>query len=388
MTGLLLKKFIKSKNYNDSTTREKVGILAGSVGIIINILLFAAKFTVGSIFGFVSVTADAINNLSDSGSSVISLISSKLSNKSPDKEHPFGHQRIEYIASMCITFIIILLGGSLFYSSVQKIFSPDESDFSVITIVVLAISAVVKLWLYFFNMKLSKTISSIVFEATAIDSISDTGATLAVILSLVLSPIIGIKLDGFAGAFVAVLIFKEAINIIKDTSNHIIGTPPDKNLCDNFIEYILSFEGIIGVHDLMIHNYGPNRMYASVHAEISGSMSILKAHDVVDGIERAVQQKFGIQVVIHMDPVSEFDDEIEKIHNVCVEAVKAVDYRLTIHDFRVIKSSVQYKVLFDIARPYEVTITMKEIIENTINLILQKISTLQVIIEVDDIYTR
>lgn len=386
----MLKKVVPSGNYGDNEAREKVGVFAGIVGIIVNFVLFAAKFTVGSLFGFVSITADAFNNLSDCGSSVISIVSSRMSSKSPDKEHPFGHQRIEYIASLGISFIILFLGVSLFYSSVLRVMNPEKSVGGIVVIAVLTLSSLMKLWLYFFNKKAAALISSTVIKAVSLDSLSDAAATFGVLISVLLSPVIGFDLDGIAGMLVAALILKEGIGIIRETFNHIIGSPPDKDLIEGLTSYITGNEEVLNTHDLIVHSYGPNRIFASVHAEMPGTMSLRDAHEIADRIERAVSEKFGVSLTVHMDPSSAETSSQNYYFDICRNEVVAVYESLSIHGFRYEEAKNEdeaNRIYFDVTKPYSSPLSTDEIYKTLFERISNRFPEFAIYIAVDEVFT-
>ena len=383
MLNKIFKRLVPSGNYNDNQSREKITVFSGFMGIILNVLLFATKFAVGSLFGIVSVTADAFNNLSDCGSSLVSIFSSKLSGKSPDKEHPYGHARIEYIASLCISFIILFLGFSLLYSSFLRILNPEETKLDIRVFIVLVLSVLVKLWMFYFNKKSSKLINSTVLKAVSLDSLSDSIATVAVLVSLLLSPVIGFDLDGFAGIIVAMLILKEGISVIKETLGHIIGSPADKQLTDALTKYILSHTEIISAHDLMIHSYGPNRLFASIHAELDGDMSLREAHSIVDAIEKEASKLFGVEILIHMDPAISETPHVKAIKQLCEKEVNLVWNGLNMHDFQIDKE----KISFEVSKPYNMNTEkeqLKTMLEDTLT---KKMPGYTFEISVDEIFT-
>lgn len=384
MLNKILRRLVPSGNYNARESREKITVFSGFMGIILNVFLFAAKFVVGSLFGIVSVTADAFNNLSDCGSSVVSIISSKLSGKSPDKEHPFGHARIEYIASLCISFIILFLGVSLFYTSFLRVLSPEETIIDFRVTAVLVISVLIKLWLFYFNKKSAQLIKSTVLKAVSLDSLSDSVATVAVLISLIISPVIGFDLDGFAGMVVAILILKEGFNVITETLSHIIGGPADKQLTEALTDYILCHKEIVSAHDLIIHNYGPNRLIASIHAELDGEMTLTQAHSIVDAIEKGANKQFGIEILIHMDPVVNETPKIKAIKQLCKRELDLVWDGLNMHDFQMDEG----KVSFEVSKPYNMNIEKEQLrtmLEKTIS---EKLPSYIVEILVDEIFTQ
>ncbi|MEG0854712.1 MAG: cation diffusion facilitator family transporter, partial [Angelakisella sp.] len=304
MTNLLIKTFVKDyENTKNMVVRQGYGRLGSLVGIVVNLLLFAGKFTVGTLFGSVAITADGVNNLSDAGSSVVSLISFRLAGKPADREHPYGHARIEYLAAMIVACLILVLGVELGKSSFEKILNPEAITFSMLMVGVLVFSIGAKLWLFFFNRNLGKRIDSEVMRATAADSLSDVMATTAVLISTLLSPILGYPLDGWMGVAVSAFILLSGINIIRDAMNKLLGDAPTQELVESIERFVVAYDGILGVHDLMVHSYGPGRCFASLHAEVSSREDILKSHDLIDNIERDILRREGVHLVLHLDPI-------------------------------------------------------------------------------------
>lgn len=362
MSNLLVKLFIK--NYNDTKNprvREKYGYLGSITGIIVNVFLAVAKYLIGVATNSIAITADAVNNLSDSVSCVITLVSFKMANMKPDKEHPFGHGRIEYVAALIVGFIVELMGYELIKSSIDKIRHPEAVVFSVPALIVLLISIGGKIWLAFFNSYLGKRIDSAAMSAVVTDSISDTTATTVTLISLIISIFTDLPIDGYMGIVVSLFILYSGFGILKESIGIILGTPPDKELVDELVEYIMSHEEILGIHDLVIHSYGATRTFASVHTEISADGDLLKAHDTIDSIERHVKEKFGIELVIHMDPIVTNDETTEKYYQLVHKIVKDYDSQLSLHDFRVVEGPTHTNLIFDIVVPYRYELTDKEL---------------------------
>lgn len=354
MSEFLIKLFVKdNKDVTDADVRGRYGNLTSIVGIVVNVLLFAMKFFVGTLTRSVSIIGDAVNNLSDAGSSVISFISFKISKKPADREHPFGHARVEYIGATIIAVIILFIGLELLKSSVEKILNPEPIMFRVVTVVILAISIVTKLWLYFFNKGLAKRINSSMMQATAVDSLSDVLATSAVLVSTVISPLIGFQLDGFMGIAVTIFIVVSGIDILKDTAGHILGLAPSDELITRIEEYIEKYDNVLGMHDLMVHSYGPRRCFASVHVEVNANEDILISHDLIDNIERDIAVDYGIHLVIHLDPLIIDDPIVNELHRTVEQVVAAVDETLSIHDFRVVKGTTHSNLIFDVMVSYQ-----------------------------------
>ena len=360
MTNLLIKLFIKSPRDTASpAVRRAYGTLASVVGIILNLLLAAGKFSVGLLFGAISVQADAVNNLSDAGSQLISLVTFKLAAKPADRDHPFGHARIEYVASMIVSFLILLVGWELLSGSIDKIIHPAETEFSWITVAVLAVSVLVKLWLCLFNRKIAKKIDSSVMRATAADSLSDAGATFAVLVATLVFKFTGWDPDAYMGILVALLILWAGIKILNDTKNSILGEKPSEETVEQIQAMVAEFEdqGAIGIHDLVVHNYGPGRVMASLHVEVDGDADIYASHDMADLIERRLAVECGIEATVHMDPVAIRDPRVQELKAFAEGIVTATDDRLRIHDFRIVPGETHTNLIFDIAAPFELTMT-------------------------------
>lgn len=353
MTKFLIKLFIKDADTNTQRGRELYGRLAGAVGIICNLLLSVMKLIIGSISNSVSITADATNNISDAGSSIVTLVGFRLSGKPADKDHPYGHARIEYISSLIISFLILLIGCSIFKESITKIFNPEESLFNVATVIVLVASILVKLWLSIFNKFLGKQINSKALEATAIDSRNDVITTAAVLLASVISHFTGFNLDGYMGVIVSVFIFISGINLVKETLDPLLGQPPTKEMFETIEKKILSYDNVLGVHDLMVHSYGPNTYFASAHIEMDAKIDVLVCHDIMDQIERDFKSELNIHLVVHLDPTILDSPEINELKEMVNDIICEIDRDLTFHDFRVVIGEENKNVLFDVVVPPE-----------------------------------
>ncbi len=373
MTEFIVKKFVKNHaDIKDSAVRAAYGKLAGFVGIICNIILFAAKITVGTIAASVSITADAVNNLSDASSSIISLVGFKLAERPADEDHPYGHGRYEYLSALTVAVIILVIGVELFKSGVEKILSPEKADLSVATVVVLILSILMKLWMMLFNRKLGKRINSGSLIATAADCRNDVVTTGAVLLASIISHYSGFELDGMVGVAVAVFILISGLGLIKETINPMLGTAPDEEFVEKVREKILSYEGVIGMHDLIIHDYGPCRRFASVHVEMAAEEDVLLSHDVIDNIELDFKNNEGLHLVIHFDPILTKNPLTNDIRAQVERAVKEIDERLSIHDMRVVPGNTHTNIVFDCVRPHSVDIKSKELVR----LIDEKVKTI------------
>ena len=353
MIKLLSKLLIKnSDDYSDPTVRRRYGILCGSVGVAPNLLLSLGKFIAGLSVNSIAIIADAANNLSDAGSSVITMAGFKLAGQKPDPAHPFGHGRIEYISGLIVSMAILLMGFELLKTSVEKIFSPEETVFSIAAVVILCASIAVKLYIFFYNKKIAARINSSAMAATATDSISDCLATAATLLSIILSAATGINLDGYCGVIVALFILFAGFKAAKDTVNPLLGQKPDPEFVKQIEETVLSHEEVVGIHDLVVHDYGPGRIMISLHAEVSDKENILKIHDVIDNIEKELQKKLECHAVIHMDPISTDDENTLKLKKEINEIVKKENPEFSIHDFRVVAGDTHTNIIFDLLIPY------------------------------------
>ena len=363
MTELLLKLFVKdSNNVRSPEVRRAYGTLGSVVGIIFNLILAVGKYVVGMIFGAISLMADGINNLSDAGSQIISFISFKMAAKPADRDHPFGHARIEYVASMIVSFFIMLVGWNILSDSVEKIFDPEiTTEFSWLMIIVLGVSVLVKLWLCLFNRRLADKIGSSVMKATAADSLSDAIATSAVLVAMLIFRFTGFDADGYMGVAVAIVIFIAGIKILNDTKNSILGEAPSEEVVDGIKQIVSEFPEALGIHDMVVHSYGPGKFVANLHIEVDGSKDIFESHDMIDMIERRLNRELGIQSNIHMDPIVTNDAEVSAMRTVVRGLVKEIDERLDIHDFRFVHGVTHTNLIFDINAPFELKMTDREL---------------------------
>lgn len=364
MIKLLAKLFIEnSENYKDQKVRSAYGYLCGIVGIVINILLFGGKFIAGFISGSVAVTADAFNNLSDAGSSVISLIGFRLASQKPDPHHPFGHGRFEYIASLIISMVIIMMGFELGRDSVMKIINPSEVEYSALTFIILGISILAKFYMFIYNRSVGKKIDSSTLRATATDSISDTVSTIAVLVSAILTVKTGIMIDGWVGLAVAGFIMFAGISSAKETIDSLLGTPPDEEFCKSIEEIVLSHDGMIGIHDMIVHNYGPGRVFISLHVEVPSDGNFVDIHDTVDNIEHDIMRETGCLATIHMDPVDVRDELTARMKAKVGEIISEIDEQITFHDFRMVSGPTHTNVIFDIVVPYNYKYSDEQIVD-------------------------
>ena len=355
MTDLILRIFVRDhKNTEDPAVRDKCGRVAGAVGIVTNFLLFLMKIIVGTVFHSVSVTADDVNNLTDSGSSVVTLIGFKMASKPADEKHPFGHARIEYLSGVIVSFIVIFLGLQLGMSSIEKILTPEENALTPVALVVLVISILAKLWQCLFYRKVGRMIKSESVEATSKDSRNDVIATSVVLLGAVITMLTGVNLDGYMGAAVALFIVFSGVQLTISTADPLLGQAPEGELVQTITEKMLSYPGIIGMHDLAVHNYGVGRCFASAHCEVDAKNDILVSHDLIDNIERDFSRDLGIHMVIHLDPVIVGDARTDALHCKVQSLVTALYPTVTIHDFRVIWGVTHSNIVFDAAVPFAV----------------------------------
>ena len=353
MTNLLIKLFVKdSKNTSDPAVRKRYGYLGAFTGIVLNILLFFGKLIAGILSGGISVIADAFNNLSDAGSSIMTFVGFKMAGMPADSEHPYGHGRMEYVSGIIISFIIMMMGFELGKSSDEKIFSPEKSEFSILAVSVLGASLLVKLWMALFNTKLGRKIDSATMKAAAADSLSDCISTLVVIICMFIQLFSGFELDSYAGIIVALFILYTGFNTFKESLTPLLGAKPKKELVEEIENTVMNYDGIVGVHDLMVHDYGVGRMVISLHAEISSKTDIMLAHELIDLIEDDLREKYRCSVTIHMDPVVVDDQKADEVKKVVLDIIKNIDSSLTIHDFRITDGVSRINVIFDLVTPF------------------------------------
>lgn len=353
MTELLVKLFVKDKdNTTDSHVRSAYGVLTGIVGIICNVLLCALKMIIGTLANSMAVIADGFNNLSDAASSVIGLVGVKLSEKPADEEHPFGHGRYEYIAALVVAFLILEVAITCAKDSFAKILAPEDITFSTVSVIALGCSILIKLWLSFFNGKLGKRVNSAVMEATSKDAIGDVFVTAATVISLLVLRFTGLNIDGFVGCAVSIMVFIAGINVARETIEPLLGEAAPTELYDEISQFVESYKGIVGTHDLIVHSYGPTKRMASIHAEVRDDSDILDAHELIDKIERDIRHKLGIFLVVHMDPVDVSEDTLQYKDTVAA-IVSEVEPRATIHDFRMVDGKKRINLIFDLVAPFE-----------------------------------
>lgn len=388
MTSFLIKLFIRDyQNTENASVRSKYGILSGFVGIVTNIILTAIKLIIGSATGSISITADALNNLSDAGSSGMSLLGFKLSAKPADEEHPYGHGRLEYICGMGISVVILFMGYELIKSSVEKIIHPEAITFSWISVIVLAVSITGKIWLALFNAGIGKRINSGTVDAVVKDSVSDIAATTATIAALILSRYSTLPFDGIFGVLVAGFVFYAGIGVLKDTVSPLLGQPPTPETVKAIEDKILSYDGIVGVHDLIVHDYGPSRCFVSAHAEVPANTDIMISHDLIDVIERDITAQMGYMITLHMDPIVTDDETTTAMRERISEMVTGINPGLSIHDFRMVSGPHHTNLIFDLVIPFSVKLDNETVIKQ-INEQLEKFDEeYYAVITVDRSYT-
>ncbi len=361
MTKLLLRFFIKDKNVSDPNIRSRVGVLSGAVGIVCNVLLFGLKLLVGTISGSVAITADAMNNLSDATSSIVTLVGFRLAQRPADEDHPYGHARYEYLSGLAVAAMIIVIGFELAKTSVEKILHPTDVLFSLPVFIVLALSIAVKLWLYLFNRYLGKTVNSQTLLATAADSRNDTVSTFAVLLAGILSAAFGWKIDGIMGFAVAVFILYSGANLAKETINPLLGENASPELREQIVSLVSACPEVLGYHDLMVHDYGPGQRFASMHVEMDQQADPLACHELIDNLERACLRSHNVHLVLHYDPVVTGDAELDRLRSLVQELLQQQDDRISIHDFRMVRGKGHTNLIFDMALPGELMPRQKQV---------------------------
>lgn len=388
MITLLSKLFIKDReNTKDPRVRQSYGILCGAVGILLNLFLFTGKFLAGALSNSIAITADAFNNLSDAGSSIITLIGFKMAGQKPDSDHPFGHGRIEYISGLIVSFIILLMAFELIKSSITKILHPSELIYSPVVLFILLASILVKCYMCCYNRKISKKIDSAAMLATAADSLSDTLATSAVLVATLVSHFTGLKIDGYCGVLVGLFICYAGICAAKDTISPLLGQAPDPAFVKQINDIVMSYDGVMGIHDLIVHNYGPGRVLISLHAEVPADGDILTMHDMIDLIEHNLRDTLHCSAVIHMDPICVGDQETDQLKMQVSSYLAEIDSAITMHDFRMVKGPTHTNIIFDVVVPYHFPMTDEHLIHTISQRIQADHPNYFAVIEVDKQYT-
>ena len=387
MIKLLSRFFIKNRNdTNDPRVRSAYGMLCGIVGIFFNILLFAGKLIAGIISGAISVTADAFNNLSDAGSSLITLIGFRLAGQKPDNTHPFGHGRIEYISGLLVSIAVTLMGFELAISSIERIITPKETEYSLLTVIILAVSVAVKLYMAAYNRAIGKKINSDAVKVASVDSLCDSFSTLAVLICTLISHFTSLEVDAYCGLALSVIILIAGIRSAIETLQPLLGQAPDKEFTAKIIRIAKSSPAVLGIHDLIVHDYGPGRRMISLHAEVSDHADLIEAHDAIDNLEKELAHELGCDAVIHMDPIAADDEETKTAKTEAQKRVREIDERITIHDFRMVKGPTHTNIIFDAAVPFDIKESDDEIKEMIRKGILEDTGKIAVV-TVDRIHT-
>ena len=387
MTDWLVQRCIRRpEDGSDPAVRQAYGLLSGGVGIVLNLLLSAGKFVAGVLTGSIAVTADAFNNLSDAGSSVVTLVGFRMAAKRADDDHPFGHGRIEYLSGLAVAVAILVVGLELAKSSLEKVLHPVEVAFSWLSVGILCASILVKLWMFFFNRNLSRRIGSAAMAATAADSLSDVAATSAVLAGTLVGRMTGLAIDGWVGALVAVFILRAGWGAAKDTINPLLGQNPDPELVRNIQTTVLSHPQVTGMHDLIIHDYGPGRSMMSFHAEVPIDSDIMEAHDVIDHIERELKDRFGIETSVHMDPIATNDEQVNRVRAQVAALVQVIDPAMTIHDFRMTSGPLHTNLIFDMVVPHDCKLTEEQVKQRIADAMRQEDEHYYTVVEVDRSY--
>lgn len=364
MTDILVKLFVKDgRDILNPKVRERYGLLSGGVGIVCNIFLCIIKLFAGLLTSSISIMADALNNLSDAGSSIVTFIGFKLASKPADNEHPYGHGRYEYISGLIIAAVILIMGFELLKSSVDKIIHPEAIEFSLASAVILAVSILVKLWLNLFNRKLGRQIDSSAMMATAADSLNDCIATAVVLIALIVNMAAGINIDGYAGVLVALFVIWAGFNTARDTIEPLLGQAPDPAFVKSIEQQVLSHKGIIGIHDMIVHDYGPGRIIVSLHAEIPCDMNVMEAHDIIDNAEAEIKEKFNCDISIHMDPIAVNDKKTNELKALVNDLIHQLDEKLSVHDFRITDGPLRTNLIFDLVLPFDFKLSDSQVID-------------------------
>lgn len=387
MISVLAKWLIPNREQvEDSTVRRAWGALCGFVGIGLNILLFAGKLAAGTLSGSIAITADAFNNLSDAGSSVVTLLGFRLAGKKPDAGHPFGHGRLEYVSGLIVAGLILLMGAELAKSSVDKILHPEAVTFSWLAAGILLASIGVKLYMYLYNRAVGKKIKSAAMSATAADSLSDTAATSAVLLAMVIGKLTDVQLDGWVGLVVALFILWSAVQAARDTISPLLGQAPDPMLVKEIESLVMAHDTVVGIHDLVVHDYGPGRCIISLHAEVPADEQVLELHDVIDNIEEELAQKLHCEAVIHMDPVVVGDPTVTALHQQVAALVKTIDPRITIHDFRMVPGQTHTNLIFDAVIPFDERLTRQQVADRIRQMVSEMEGDYRAVVKVENSY--
>ena len=388
MITLLARWLIKNRNdVNDGEVRRKYGVLCGAAGIVLNLFLFAVKGMAGILSGSIAIAADAFNNLSDAGSSLITLVGFRLAGQKPDPQHPFGHGRFEYISGLLVSMLILLMGFELGKSSVEKILHPEEVAFDWLTAVILTVSIAVKIYMALYNRSVGKKIHSAAMLATMTDSLGDAVATAVVLAATAVGHFTGLNIDGYCGVAVALMIFIAGFRSARETISPLLGQPPEPEFVKSIEETVTKYPDVAGIHDLIVNDYGPGRKIVSLHAEVPANADIWEAHDMIDNIEQEITATLGCIAVIHMDPIKTDDETTLTMRKEIAEAVKSLHPGITIHDFRAVPGPTHTNVIFDAVLPFDSTLTEEEAREKICKLISEKYDAVRAVIQIDRSYT-
>ena len=349
----LLARFLIHEKEDKTRIRQSYGVLCGIVGIALNVLLFAGKLLAGMLSNSIAITADALNNLSDAGSSLVTLIGFRLAGAKPDSEHPFGHGRMEYISGLVVAAAILLMAYELIRDSIGKILHPEETETSLLVFIILAVSIFVKLYMAYYNRSIGRQIGSAAMKATATDSLSDAGATSVVFATSLIGHYTGVQIDGWCGVLVGLFIIYAGVQAAKETLDPLLGQPPEKELVEEIHKIVMAHEPICGIHDLIVHDYGPGRQMISLHAEVPAEGNILETHDAIDNVEKELRDKLGCEATIHMDPIITMDKRIYRLKMTVLEMLNEIDPVITMHDFRVVTGPTHTNLIFDIIVPFK-----------------------------------
>ena len=389
MLSLLSKIFIKNRDdITNPAVRKAYGSLCSALGIALNVLLFAGKYIAGVISGSIAITADAFNNLSDAGSSAISLLGFRLSSKKPDPDHPFGHGRLEYVSGLCVAALILVMGVELLISSAEKIIHPEPVENGLLPAIILIVSIGVKVYMSLYNRAVGKRISSSAMLATATDSLSDSIATAVVLLSMLVSHLFNVNIDGYAGVLVAAFILYAGVGVARDTISPLLGQAPDPELVRQIEDIVMARDEIIGMHDLIVHDYGPGRLMISLHAEVDGRGDIFELHDAVDLVERELAKKLGCEATIHMDPVVCDDERVDAEHQRLLEVIAELDDVLSIHDFRMVSGPSHTNLVFDAVVASGISKTAEEVRQEICRAVEEKMPGRFAVVTVDTAYVK
>lgn len=388
MIAILSKIFIKEELSDVTVARKAYGSLCSVLGICLNVLLFGFKYFAGIISGSIAITADAFNNLSDAGSSFITLAGFWLAGKKPDLEHPFGHGRFEYVSGFVVSIAILLMGVELARSSIDKILHPKAIDTSLLSVVILVVSIAIKLYMAYYNRKIGRRIHSSAMEAASVDSLSDAAATTMVLVAVLVMRFVGINIDGICGVMVAFFILYAGFQAAKDTIDPLLGKVPDEEFVQQVKDIVMAHEGILGTHDLAVHDYGPGRLMLSIHAEVPGNGNIYEIHEVIDHIERELRERLGCEAVIHMDPIEVDNVLVNQLKEKTALQMKQIHEDVTIHDFRMVTGKQQTNLIFDIVVPYEVPLCDEVIREKVQELVEQMDKSYVAVVDIDKPYVK